>query len=153
MKKTKKLSGLAKLSRKLLAINESILDLKVKYHKVFSELEDLQTEKEAVEIRIKELARAKAVEGETVRPFESEEITIEVQSPRSAPRYNLKKATKLWPKEILKRVTVIDPVAVARLLNEGDLEDEDVESVVEPGEPQTPRVYIRLNRKNNEAED
>jgi hypothetical protein len=141
--KLKTKDKIEKLSKKYFELIEEIYQYKVKHDKVFTKLEEMQVNAEAVKLELSDLARASATPGETVYPFSSEDITIEVQSPRKAPSFDVNLARKLWGKDILRRVLVVDSSAVNQLLKDEEINPKLVKKALIPGEDMTPRVIVK----------
>ena len=107
----------------------------------------LTNEYETVVKDFKEYARKLAVTGSTVKNiFQDDDVVAEISVTGIAgkAKYDPKLARKHWSEPILKKVMVVDPAAVKRLIEEGEFDEEEAALAAVEVEDDTPRVSIKL---------
>lgn len=117
-----------------------------KYQTVFKELDELETRKEELKIKIQTIARSRAKQGQSVSLLDLPYISVHVNGNESARQFDLAKAMKYWSEDVLEQVLVVDPKKVEALIAQSL--DEFPETLalkaVLPREAKTPAVYIKV---------
>lgn len=147
MKVSVKKRSLGKLASSYASLVQKRDALKVKHAVVFDKLDAIETELEAVALLIRELAREKAVAGETHKLIDEEGILVEVSGPMKAVQYDYAIAAKRWPKSVLRQAIRLDSSTVEKLINAGDLAEDDAEEAALPREALSARVTIKALAK------
>lgn len=124
-------------------------DVRKKHGSVFELLEDLETKKEEVRIRIQDIARRKSQQGRTVSLVNLPEIMVYVCGNEKKQQYDLGKARKYWDEEVLLQVLEVNPDKVEQLLKDGyeGFSEKLADRAKLPREASTPAVNIRVKKK------
>lgn len=127
------------------------LDVKRKYSEAFRELEQLETDKEELKLKIQTIARRKAIQGQTVSLIKEPWIDVYVCGNQASQRYDLTKAMKHWPEDILMAVLEVNGAKVQELVNSEELDEKVAMKAALPREARTPAVNIRVNTDYDQA--
>lgn len=142
--KKAKQSKVQELACKYRDLADKKLKFMQKYDKIFTNLEKITSEMEALHVELQVEARKKAKEGQTVNVVDMEGIRVTTNVPRQPVRYSYEEAKRRWPKSVLQSVLTIDAKAVHKAISEGDLDEEDAKEAEESIAYQGPRVTIKV---------
>jgi hypothetical protein len=138
---------LRRLADEYVEIEKRIQRHKIQHSLTFTRLEELETEKEERQIKIKDIARRKSEQGQVLDLINDEDIFIMVSGNQAAIEFDYNKAVEFWPADVIEQVACIDTKKVTELLHSEEHETFTEKRAMRAALPRkalTPAVTIKV---------